>query len=178
MTEKTLLSGTPEERILTCLRAAGWHKGRRADLTKIREFYAAGGITLPAGAERFLREFHGLAGGWYFNIPVEKQAGRAPDIEFRLFPDNSWGSKEYFNENYAKDYTEDLEKISGFAGEPLVWIGSIGYYYTDSIYMGTTSKIFALQDDGKIRTYLSLADLFMWDFSHHPNWEYVTMRRD
>ena len=55
-------------------------------------------------------------------------------------------------------------------------MASIGYYYSDSIYMGSTDKLFALQDDGNIRTYYSVVDMLRWDFEHHPGWEFVTMR--
>lgn len=178
MSDRALLTGSSEERIKTCLEAAGWHKGRRVDMTGIRRFYASGGITLPAGAVRFLREYHGLTRSWYLNIPLEKQAGRAPDIEFSVFPDGGWATESYFKPCYAEEYAEDLKTISDYAGEPLVWVASIGYYYSDSVYMGSTDKLFVLRDDGVIRTYYSVTDMLMWDFDHHPGWEYVTMRQD
>ena len=174
MDDRTLLIGTAEERILTCLKAAGWYKGRRVGLAPIREFYAKGGIVLPTGAERFLQEYHGLSKSWYLNIPVERQAGRASDIEFSVFPNGGWQTADYFDGRCAEEFAEDLKKMNDFAGEPLVWIASIGYYYSDSVYMGSTDKIFALQDDGNIRTYYSVVDMLRWDFEHHPKWEFVT----
>ena len=172
------LTGTTEEKIITCLKAAGWYKGRKIRpeiMEKVRAFYAMGGITLPAGAEKFLREFYGIAEGWYFNIPVKEQHGRGADVEFRLFPD-SGNSKDYYNEELAYEYEPDLKTMSDFAGEPLVWIGDIGYYYPESIYMGSTRKIFSMRDDGTLHTYTSLTELFRWDFDHHPDWSFVTMR--
>ncbi|MBR6045499.1 MAG: SUKH-3 domain-containing protein [Ruminococcus sp.] len=176
MTDKVILTGTPQEKITTCLKTAGWYKGRKADLTEARAFYASGGITLPAGAERFLEEYHGLSSGWYLNVPLEQQKGRAPDVEFNIIPDGSWATKSYFEECYAAEYAENLQKISDFAGEQLVWVASIGYYYSESVYMGSTDKLFVLRDDGKIRTYYSVTDMLLWDFEHHPQWEYVTVR--
>ena len=178
MLDKTYLTGSAEDKILTCLKAAGWHKGRRVDMTKVRDFYSKGGIILPAGAVRFLREYHGLASGWYFNIPVEKQAGRAPDVTFSLFPNKGWETEQYFDERYKDVFDEDLKTISEYAGEPLVWVASIGYYYYDAVYMGSTGKIFTMRDDGEIRTYYSIVDMLSWDFEHHPNWEYVTVRHE
>lgn len=174
MSDKIILSGTPEERLYACLKGAGWYQGRRVELAPIREFYAKGGIVLPVGAERFLQEYHGLAREWYMNIPAEKQAGRGADIEFSVFPDGGWATKSYFEPCYAAEYADDLKTISDYAGEPLVWVASIGYYYSDSVYMGSTGKLFVLQDDGKIRTYYSAADMLMWDFEHHPDWVFVT----
>ena len=36
MDDRTLLSGTAEERILTCLKAAGWYKGNTAQPLCVR----------------------------------------------------------------------------------------------------------------------------------------------
>ena len=69
MIKRVLLEGTPDEKIMTCLRVAGWYEGRSVDLTEVKAFYASGSIVLPAGAENFLREYYGLAGHWFFNEP-------------------------------------------------------------------------------------------------------------
>lgn len=66
MTKRVLLNGTNDERIMACLRAAGWYEGRSVDITETMEFYISQGITLSESVKSFLREYYGIADGWFF----------------------------------------------------------------------------------------------------------------
>ena len=141
------LTGTPEKKLTACLEAAGWHKGRKLSPEKMKtvmDFYATGGITLPSGAKSFIREFHGLAEGWYLNLSAEKYSWYPPHTLFKIFPDSEAEGLDYAarldREEEPLWVQENLEEMCELAGEPVVWIGIIGYKYPVKIYMGSTSK--------------------------------------
>ena len=139
------LTGSVKERIMTCLRAAGWYAGRQTDLTAVKAFYASGGITLPNGAEAFLREYYGIAENWHLKATREKMTdsrliGCAPEIEFLLYPHRGIPdiNREYFDRD-EEDLTMQRTAEEA-AGEPLVQVGSIGYYYPAAVYLAAHPK--------------------------------------
>ena len=177
MDKRFLLTGTVDETIMTCLRAAGWYEGRKVDLTEVKAFYASVGIILPVGAENFLHEYHGLAQGWYFNVPEEELLRRAPDISFELYPTYTSIDDEYFYPEFSAEDAEYLQRVESFAGESLVYVGNIGYYYPAAVYLGTTGKIYTTHDyDNIIHCYNSVPEMLIYDFGAADKWHYVSMR--
>ena len=178
------LNGTPEEKLNACLEAAGWHKGRKLSPEKMKtvmDFYATGGIALPAGAKSFIREFHGLAEGWYLNLSAENYSWYPPHTLFKVFPDSEAEGLDYAA---RLDRVEqplwvqaNLEEMCELAGEPVVWIGIIGYKYPVKIYMGSTSKLFVMSAWNDTAEFGSLSELMINAFQHHPEWSFVTMRQ-
>lgn len=63
MTKRVLLNGTNDEKIMTCLRTAGWYEGRSIDISEIMEFYTANRVTLSESVKGFLQEYYGIATG-------------------------------------------------------------------------------------------------------------------
>ena len=185
MEEHVSLSGTIDEKISTCLTAAGWYENRKVDITHVKAFYESVGIKLSAGAEAFLREFYGLAECWYFNKDgkCKDRNGNpswvSPDFEFRLFPLRGASDDYYTAEASTAELTEEHRKAELFAKEPLVWIGEIGYYYTDNVYIGSTGKLYTAHDgNDTICCYDSLFEMLRQQFKHAAaKWDYVCMRQ-
>lgn len=163
MSKRVLLNGTNDEKIMTCLRAAGWYEGRSTDITEITKFYTSNGITLTDSAKRFLQEFYGIAGNWYFNEPEGAKLNRAPDIEFMLYPKHDQWDKEYLD----ADSVEFLENAESFAGESVIYVGDIGYYYPALVYIGVSEKIYTAHSfDDIIHCYDSVPEMLRYDFEH------------
>ena len=178
--DRVLLEGSPDEKIMTCLKAAGWYEGRCVDLTKVKAFYAIGGITLPKGAERFLSQFHGIAANWFFNEPDGMIRQRCCDIDFKLYPYHDLSNQYnnfYFDSEWAEIHAEDLQKAAALAGEPVIWVGQIGYYYPAKIYLGSTDRIYAINTHtDKEASYDSIIDYLRGDFCCHDEWASITVR--
>ncbi|MBR6044508.1 MAG: SUKH-3 domain-containing protein [Ruminococcus sp.] len=178
------LTGGPEEKLTACLKAAGWYEGREVSpekMKQITDFYASGGIALPEGAKNFIREFHGLAEGWYLNLSAEKFSWYPPHTLFKIFPDNEAKGLDYparlDREDDPAILKENLEMMCDLAGEPVVWIGIIGYKYPVRIYMGSSPKIFVMSAWYDTADFSSLTEMMMSAFVHHPEWSFVTMRQ-
>ena len=178
------LTGTPEKKLTACLEAAGWHKGRKISpetMKAVMDFYATGGIILPAGAKNFIREFHGLAEGWYLNLSAENYSWYPPHTLFKIFPDSEAEGLDYAarldREEEPLWVQENLEEMCELAGEPVVWIGIIGNEYPVKIYMGSTSKLFVMSAWNDTAVFGSLQELMINSFQHHPEWSFVTMRQ-
>ena len=93
-----------------------------------------------------LREQRALSG----NFTALRRAGistsppRMPHTLFKIFPDSEAEGLDYAA---RLDRVEqplwvqaNLEEMCELAGEPVVWIGIIGYKYPVKIYMGSTSR--------------------------------------
>ena len=172
--ERIPLDGTKDEKVMTCLKAAGWYEGRCADITEVREFYRAFGIVLPAGAEKLLREYHGLADCWIMN---DDGSNRSCDIEFTLYPTRICDEKYYRQESSAEESAEFRQRAERYAGEPLVWIGEIGYYYTSNVFMGSSDRIYTTPDyNDKVGCYSSIPELLADVFSHADKWHSVCVK--
>ena len=111
MARRFILNGSTEEKIITCLKAAGWYKGRCVDLAEVKAWYSTFGITLPEYAKNFLKEYYGISDSWYINEPEEESCNRAPDIEFSLYPTN--------DEDVDEEADEDDEDASLWFSSPL-----------------------------------------------------------
>ncbi|MBR5371445.1 MAG: SUKH-3 domain-containing protein [Oscillospiraceae bacterium] len=164
------LNGPVRERIMTCLKAAGWYPGRAVDLTEVNAFYASGGIHLPAGAEAFLREYYGIAESWYLKETEEelrrlKLAVCAPEVEFSLYPYRGLPdcNREYWY--HDPEALEEQRRVETEAGEPMVFVGCIGYYYSANVYLGSTAKIYTAHDyDEIVHCYDSVPEMLEYDF--------------
>ncbi len=173
MTKRVLLNGTNDEKIMTCLRTAGWYEGRSIDISEIMEFYTANGVTLSESVKGFLQEYYGIATGWFFNEPEGASLNRAPDIYFTLYPGNDRWDNEYMDE----DSVEFLQDVGAFAGEPVVYIGDIGNYYPGFVYIGVSGKIYTAHDyDDIIHCYDSVPEMLRYDFEHAEEWKSVSIK--
>ncbi|MCR5306098.1 MAG: SUKH-3 domain-containing protein [Oscillospiraceae bacterium] len=175
MIKRALLNGTTDGKIMTCLKTAGWYDGRNIDITEITSFYTSGGIALSDRAKQFLREYYGIAQHWYFNERDDSPLNRSADILFSLYPDTgeSRCNEDYFDE----EQLEDRKTVEAFAGEPVVYIGDIGYYYPAFVYIGVSGKIYTAHDyDDIIRCYDSVPEMLVYDFQNHvEEWHSVSM---
>lgn len=187
MAEIISLTGTVQHRIMTCLKAAGWYEGRAVDLTEVRAFYASGGITLPKGAEDFLREYYGLAEMWYLRAEREqlmnpRLASQIGEIEFGLYPRRGLpqsNSRFFYSDEGDRQALRRAEKA---AGEALVFLGCIGYEYPAGIYLGSTHKIYTDHEyDDTVHCYNSLPALLEYDFLdvswQMQDWNFAAMRQ-
>lgn len=182
--ERFPLTGTADEKIITCLRAAGWFEGRHVDLTEVKAFYESGGIILPEGAEAFLCEFYGIAEGWHMNSDGWTKSWdghrvrKSADIDFELFPLHGLPNDEYFDKDFAEQYDEERHRAEAVAGEPLVWVGNIGYHYPAAVYLGSTDKIYTTHEyDDIVHCYNSVKEMLRYDFKHAAQWHFVTMQQ-
>lgn len=46
LSDSTPLTGTREEKVIQCLKKAGWYSGRKNDITDVERYYSSKGITL------------------------------------------------------------------------------------------------------------------------------------
>ena len=179
-------NGPVRERIMTSLKAAGWYPGRAVDLTEVKAFYASGGIHLSAGAAAFLREYYGIAENWYLKQTEEelmrlKLAGTAAEVEFSLYlyrglPDCN---REYWY--HDPDALEEQRRVEAAAGEPVVFVGCIRYYYSANVYLGSTEKLYTAHDyDEIVHCYDSVPEMLEYDFKNARGqmraWNFALMK--
>ena len=92
-----------------------------------------------------------------------------------MYPDTgeSRCNEDYFDE----EQLEDRKTVEAFAGEPVVYIGDIGYYYPAFVYIGVSGKIYTAHDyDDIIRCYDSVPEMLVYDFQNHAEeWYSVSM---
>lgn len=165
MKDRIILTGNKEQKILQCLRAAGWYPNRSIDLSPIEKYYHSQGICLPDGARAFLQEFYGIAEYWEF--------GHGIWYDFTLFPYRS--APEETPSEWMNDFA-DMEKSAAeqLAGEPLVMAGEIGYYYPARVWFGSGSTIYTTYSyKDKVNRYDSIVELIMYDFDEA--WDRVRM---
>lgn len=160
-----ILTGDKEQKICQCLKAAGWHPGRKTDISSVEAYYLSQQIDLPAGAKAFLQEFYGIAENWEFR--------RGVCYDFTLFPYRCAPDEmpsEWMRE-FVPHQKAAAEKLSG---EPLVMLGEIGCYYPARIWLGTSSRIYATYSyNDKVNCYNTIMELILCDFD--DKWERVTM---
>ena len=182
MTTIIPLTGSAMERIMTCLHAAGWYEGRQVDLTDIKAFYAAGGITLPAGAEAFLREYYGIAEAWHLqetsdDLRDQTLANWSPEITFSLIPDRMLSDAEDMRFQWSSVCKPQAEEA---AGEPLVKVGLIGDYYPAPVFLGSTHKIYTVPSDDSVHCYDSVPEMlehcFLDVHKQVKLWNYAAMQ--
>ena len=88
------------------------------------------------------------------------------------------GEKYYRQESATEESAEFLQRAEKFAGEPLVWIGEIGYYYAANVYMGSSDRIYTTHDyNEKVNSYGSVPELPADEFAHADKWETVCVKR-
>lgn len=178
MVRRVILNGTTDDKIITCLKAAGWYKGRCVDLTEVKAFYASYGITIPEYAENFLKEYYGISDSWYFNEPEDALLNHAPIIEFSLYPTHDESvDEERFEQDFAEKFDSYLERVQFVSGEPAFLVGNIGYYYPAMVYIAQSGKIYTAHDyDDLIHCYESVPEMLKYDFIHSDEWHSISIK--
>ncbi|MBQ8827238.1 MAG: SUKH-3 domain-containing protein [Oscillospiraceae bacterium] len=170
--KSTALSGGREEKVLQCLKKAGWHKKRRADITEVEEWYARWSIALSEPVKDIFREYYGLAEAWWFNADEDDMNSHGSDFELFLFPSVS-------GENYLSDIDSEGKFVNQkaaetAAGESLVFIGYAGCSYPDFLFASKSGVIWTADGD----KYDDISDVVKHHFSMHYNaWKSVRMRQ-
>ncbi|WP_295092535.1 SUKH-3 domain-containing protein [uncultured Ruminococcus sp.] len=177
MVRRVILNGTTDDKIITCLKAAGWYNGRCVDLTEVKAFYSSFGISIPEYAENFLKEYYGLLDNWYFNEAEDTLLKRAPDIEFYLYPTHDESvDEERFEQDFAEMFDSYLERIQLVSGESAFLVGNIGYYYPAMVFIAQSGKIYTAHNyDDLIHCYESVSEMLKYDFTHSDEWISVSM---
>ncbi len=164
--EQTLLTGTPEERAVQCLKKAGWYEGRNVDISEVESYYSGKGITLTEQQKDIFREFYGLAEEWFFdrNGSIKNKTG---DFVFHII-----------SEDYGCSYNE-LKKLEQEAGEHPIYIGEIGYYYPSWIFLSCDGRLWEITDyGGPIQSYDDMISLIKYTGSfNYDYWNSVKMRQ-
>lgn len=143
------LSGDKDNRILQCMKKAGWFAGRKVDISNVLCFYEKHNVELFPAAQNFFEEFYGIASGWFFGhrygiehgfysagVRCNQIGHNFPDLAFMLFPEN-------FDEDDDSIYDEEVQK---YTNDNTIKIGEIGYYYPAEISIGTKGTIYAVHD--------------------------------
>ena len=178
ISDNTPLTGTREEKVIQCLKKAGWYHGRKTDIAEVESYYGSKSITLTELQKDIFREFYGIAEGWYFNYDGDL-GRRSPDYEFYLMPGNASDVYRtyYWNEHPPEWYVCDMQKIEQSAGERPVYIGHIGYYYPSSCYAAGSGRLWILTESRFIKPFDNMIDLVTYHFSHPEDWSSVRMRQ-
>ena len=164
--EKVRLQGSKRERVIKALELAGWYPGRSVDITKVERYYEKCGVELNEGARRFFREYHGLAESWW--IDNDYKPNTASDFSFEPVPNGDYLQPKDFMFDGA-DYkvpSEEFVAIEQLAGEPVVYVGDIGYYYPARVWVSESGKIYATHEyDSAVHSFAAIADLVEWELS-------------
>lgn len=179
LSDNTLLTGTREEKVIQCLKKAGWYQGRKNDIAEVESYYGSKGLTLTELQKDIFREFYGIAESWYFNYDGDL-GRRGPDFEFYLMPGNSpelyqtddWENQ--IHEWYDLDYVRDMQELEQTAGERPVYIGQIGYYYPSYCYVAGSGRLWVLTETRLIKPFDNMIDLITYHFDHEY-WSSVRM---
>ncbi|MDE7293610.1 MAG: SUKH-3 domain-containing protein [Oscillospiraceae bacterium] len=167
--EQTLLTGTPKEKVIQCLKKAGWYEGRKTDITEVESYYSGKGITLTESQKDIFREFYGLAEAWFFDKKGSIK-NQACDFLFHIIPE------DYYSGYYSY---YDLEKLEQEAGERPISIGEIGYHYPSSIFLSCNGRLWEITSyDDFIQSYDDMISLIKYTgvFDRH-DWNSVRMRQ-
>ncbi len=144
---KKLLTGSKNERILQALKKAGWYDGRKTDISDVIEYYSKRNITLFPKAAAFFEEFRGIDKGWYVKT---ENPNFCPDFFFQLFPYPASYSTEVRDYMYDDaDYripSEDYEGAMAAAGENIVMVGEIGYYYPARVWISDSETLYCTHE--------------------------------
>lgn len=181
LSDNTPLTGTREEKVIQCLKKAGWYSGRKSDIADVENYYSARGITLTEPQKDIFREFYGIAESWYFNYDGDL-GRRGPDFEFYLMPGNApelYQTDELEDpdhEWYDLDFVRYMKDLKQAAGERPIYIGEIGYYYPSWCYADSNGRLWALIGKCEdIRSYDNMISLIEDHFSHPERWSSVRM---
>ncbi|MBD5141943.1 MAG: hypothetical protein HDT25_11130 [Ruminococcus sp.] len=183
ISDNTPLTGTREEKVIQCLKKAGWYQGRKNDIAEVESYYSSKGITLTELQKDIFREFYGIAESWYFNYDGDL-GRRASDYEFYLMPGNA---PELFYiddrldptdvKNYDMDLIRDMKELGQTAGEIPVFIGRIGYYYPSLLFAAHNGRLWIITESRFIESFDNMIDLVTYHFSHPEIWSSVRMRQ-
>ena len=160
-----LLMGSKRDKILQCLKAAGWYEGRKIDISFIEKYYQSQNVQLTEGAKAFMQEFYGISEEWHFRKGVW--------YEFSLFPFRN--VPDEFVYDYMYSFADNQKKaVEQIAGEYVVIVGEIGYYYPARIWFGSNNKIYTTHEyDEIVHVYDNIIDLILYDFE--DEWEKAIM---
>lgn len=177
--EQTLLTGTPEEKVIQCLKKAGWYEGRKTDISEVESYYSGKGITLTEPQKDIFREFYGLAEWWIFDWD-EDLDDVGPNFEFYLMPGNYPGFYyPKFLDDPKENFHKDLKNLKKTAGRGVIHIGHIGYYYPPWCYADHAGRLWTISSvSGHIKSYDNMISLVTdtGAFNFH-DWHSVKMKQ-
>ena len=114
------ISGDLKSKVKQLMEYAGWHEGRKVDISIAEKYYADHGVPMMKTTQRFYHKYFGLCCEWYLE---QKKLNWAADFQFALFPYLVNGIKN--------------------AGEKCQPIGHIGYYYPAEVWISEYGKLYA-----------------------------------
>ena len=158
LSDKTLLIGTREEKVIQCLKKAGWYSGRKSDITDVESYYGGKGITLTEPQKAI------------FPVPI---------LNFILCPEmlSSCFILMIGYYNYDLDLIRDMQELEQAAGEIPVFIGRIGYYYPSFIYAVRNGRLWVITEGRLIEAFDNMTDLVTYHFSNPKIWSSVRMKQ-
>ena len=112
------------------------------DISFIEKYYQSQNVQLTEGAKAFMQEFYGISEEWHFRKGVW--------YEFSLFPFRN--VPDEFVYDYMDSFADNQKKaVEQIAGEYVVIVGEIGYYYPARIWLGSNNKIYIGEYYGRKR---------------------------
>lgn len=177
LTERTILHGNKTERILQALKKAGWYEGRRVDISPVERYYESQNVELNAKAILFFREYYGLASRWYIEVANLEYAS---DFFFQLFPypqEYRISVRDYmYDDADSTIESEEFQQAKAYAGENIVMVGEIGYYYPAKVYLSDSGAIYSTHDyNYEVRKFNSVIELIDDELKNH-NLDSVAMK--
>ena len=175
--ERLLLKGNKTERIYQALRKAGWHPGRRTDISAVLEYYEKWNIELSPQAVSFFKEYYGIASQWYIDVTNLEWAA---DFEFQLFPyprkyridivDFMYDDADYILES------DEYKNAKVYSKEYIVMVGEIGYYYPARVWIGNSGTIYCTHDyEDDVLKFDSVIQLILYELLNR-DFESVAMK--
>lgn len=148
--DRILLSGSREERILQVFRLAGWYEGRCVDISEVEAHYQAEKVPMTDAAKAFFREYSGLAESWYLWGKREadpQKVEHSYDFYFWLYPDESSGPVSIMVYDEYPIRSEEQRRIDKIADEPTTLVGEAGYHFPAKIWIGESGTFYTWHFD-------------------------------
>ena len=174
---RIILEGSKQERIIKMLELAGWCPGRSVDITEVESYYETCGIELSESARCFFRQYYGLAENWW--VDQEYKPNVSNDFFFSPEPNNDYlrVKDHMFDDADYKLPSTDFLSVESIAGEPFVYVGSIGYNYPAEVWIGESGKIYTTHEyDNIAHAFDSIVELIDWELSKHKI-DFVMIRK-
>ncbi len=171
LADREPLRGSRLERIFQALRKAGWYPGRRVDISNVLNYYQKQNVPLNAPSVSFYEEYYGIASQWYImHTDLERSS---PAFDFLLFPQ----LPEY--RTNLKDFMYDdpddsiesgrYSAAKACAGEPIVMVGEIGYYYPAQVWIADSGKLYCTHEyHEQVLAFDNVIELIQHELSKTP----------